>query len=676
MSKETVAEGGSSSSGTVVLKERYEIDPSQPLPDLDMPQAMAFHCDDRRDAGRSIYALLCRPDMPLRVGAMRSLKGVKAAGMLTLIEYGIVDWTPGRRRQMVVLYERPSGGRVVSTPGEKFDSIPETQFVKRVMKPLIQALQETSQRGVVHRALRLDNLYWYDSSKERLVFGDCVTSPPGYDNHPVYEPLYFAMANPAGRGQGYSKDDLYSLGMCFLGLLTGRDPTKGWSPDDAVRAKLSQSTYSAFASDNRVPLNLIEVMRGLLCDDYKERWEIENVDLWMNGRRLSPIQPKPPKRAQRPFKFNGHDYFTCRELAYALGEKWDDAIAPITDGRVEVWLRRGMEDNETADAVGLAIRLSQTSHGDAKNSVDFTVARVLILLDPMAPVRYRSVRVTLDGFGSALAVAMMQKGDVRPYAEILARDLAKNWVDAQGLYSHELSHFEGQFKDLTANLQTQMVGWGIERCLYELNEHLPCQSMLIEKEYVCEIRELLPALDRASAKIDPKTKPVDRHIAAYIGCKWERDTKVQFRALNEAVPERQTLGMVSLLAVLQWRLGPTALHGLAGWVGSQLNPVIGSYHGRGRRKDLEKEIPKLIRKGSLPELYNLLDNQDERQRDSEGFAWARAEFSAADQHIKALETGRALRDEHAEMVGRQAAAVLSVFIAILTVSIVLFMRII
>lgn len=663
-------------SSTVLLKDRYEIDPTKPLSDLDMPQAKAFRCDDRRDAGRSLYALLCRPDLPLRVGAMRSLKGVQSPGMLTLVEYGIVDWKPGNRRQMVVVYDRPSGGRVISKPGQRFDPIPEIQFVKRVMKPLIQALLETTQRGVVHRALRLDNLYWYDSSKERLVFGDCVSSPPGYDNHPVYEPLYFAMADREARGQGYSKDDLYSLGVCFLGLLTGRDPSHGWETDDTIKAKLAQSTYSSFASDNRVPLNLIEVMRGLLCDDYKERWELENVDLWMNGRRLSPLQPKPPKRAQRPFKFEGTDYYTCRELAFAMSHNWDAAILPITDGRIEVWLRRGMEDNEAADAVGLAIRLAQAGHGDSKNSVDYTVARVLILLDPSAPVCYRNTRVTLDGFGAALAVAMMQQKDVRPYAEILARDLAKNWIDAQGTYSPELSHFEGQYKDLTANLQTQMMGWGIERCLYELNEHVPCQSPLIEKEYVSEIRELLPAMDRVASKMDSKSKPVDRHIAAYIGCKWERDTKVQFRAINETAPERRTLGMVSLLAVLQWRLGPAALHGLAGWIGGQLGPIISSYHGRARRKDLEKEIPKLVRKGSLPELYNLLDNPDERQRDNEGFAWARAEYAAAEQQIKALENGRALHDEHAELMGKQAAAVFSVFIAILTICILLLMRIV
>ncbi|GAB3437406.1 protein kinase domain-containing protein [Insolitispirillum peregrinum] len=665
---------GSGTAGAALLKERYEIDPTQRLPDLDMPQAEAYHCEDRRGSGRSLYALLCRADMPLRVGAMRSLKGVQVPGLLTLVEYGIVDWLPGQRRQMAVVYERPSGGRVLPRPGQRFDAIPEAQFIKRVMKPIIQALQEMSQRGVVHRAVRLDNLFWHDQTKERLVLGDCVTAPPGYNNHVVYEPLYFAMANPEGRGQGYSKDDLYSLGICFLGLLTGRDPAHGWEDNDVIRAKLAQSTYASFASDNRVPLNLIEVMRGVLCDDYKERWDLENVDLWMNGRCLSPLQPKPPKRAQRPFKFEGVDYFTCRELAHAMASSWDAALSPILDGRVEVWLRRGMEDNETADAISVAVRLSQ-SGSEAKSGGDYTVARVLILLDPAAPLRYRELRVTLDGFGAALAAVMMQKKQIRLYAEVLARDLAKNWIDAQGIYSPELGHFENQFKDLTANLQTQMIGWGMERCVYELNEHLHCQSPLIEKEYVSEIRELLPALDRVSLKIDPKTKPVDRHIAAYIGCKWERDTKVQFRVLNENSSDRQILGMVSLLAVLQWRLGPPALHGLAGWIGAQLAPIIAGYHGRMRRKELEKEVPKLVRKGSLPELYNLLDNQEERQRDNDGFAWAKAEYAAADQQCRALEAGKLVRDEQAEMIGQQAAAVLSVFVAIVTVCIVLFMRI-
>lgn len=666
---------GPKSSSPALLRDRFEIHPGKPLPDLDMPQAKAYHCEDKKGGGRSLYALICRHDLPLRVGAMRSLKGVQTSALLQLVEYGVVDWSPDGRRLMAVVYERPAGGKVFEGGSGRFEAIPENIFVKKIFKPLALALQEMSQRGVIHRAIRLDNLYWFDKAKDRVVIGDCTTAPPGYDNNAVYEPLYFAMAGREGRGQGFVRDDLYALGVTCLSLLSGRDITAGWKQADVVRAKLSQSTYATWASDAKVPLNFIEVMRGLLVDDFKDRWDLENLDLWLNGRRLTPIQPKPAKRAQRPFKFEGHDYFTTRDLGHAFSERWDTAAHLIMDGRLEVWLRRGLEDNETADAVALAIRMSQAMQGDPRVITDFTVARVLILLDPAAPLRYRDIRVTLDGFGAALACAIMQRKPVRPYAEILARDLAKHWIDAQGMYSAENSHYESMFKDLTGNLQSQQMGNGIERCLYELNEHLHCQSGLVEMEYVTDIRELLPALDRVSARIDSKTKPLDRHIAAYIAVKWERDTKAQFRALNETTPDRHVLGMFSLFAILQWRLGPPALHGLAGWLGAHLAPVITSFHGRARRKELDTEIPRLIKKGSLPELYNLLDNQEERQKDTEGFGWAKAEYSAAQQQIQALEAGRIGRDERAEMMGQQAAAVLSIVISILTVGVLLFLRI-
>lgn len=662
------------SSGPVLVKDRYEIDPAKPLPELDSPQALAYHCEDRRGAGRSLFALVCRADLPVRLGAMRALKGVQAQGLLQLVEFSPIDWKPVGRRVMAVVYERPAGGRVLPKAGARIDAIPEIQFAKKIIKPLMMAIQEISQRGVVHRAIRLDNMFWFDSTKERIVLGDCTTSPPGYDNSPVYEPLGMGMANPEGRGQGFVKDDLYALGVAFLGLLSGRDPNRGWTSDEIIRAKLAQSSYAALATEARVPLNVIEVLRGLLIDDYHDRWDLENLDLWLNGRRLNPIQPKPAKRAQRPFKFGGEDFFTAHELAHSLAEKWDDAAEPIIDGRLEIWLRRGLEHNALADAVALAVRLGQAVQGEPRLVSDFTVAHVLALLDPDAPLRYRDVRVTLDGFGAALAVTMMNKRPIRPYVEILARNLPKKWIDAQGTYNPELGHFENQFNDLTANLQTQMIGWGIERCLYELNEHLHCQSPIIEEELVSNIRELLPALDRVAARIDPASKPVDRHIAAFIGVKWERDTKVQFRAINDPNAERRTLGMVSLLAILQWRLGPPALYGLSGWMGAQMIPIIESYHGRSRRRELEREVPRLISKGSLPELYNALDNQEERQKDNEGFAWAKAEYSASEQQISALEAGRMVHDDHAEMVGQQAAAVLSILVAVVVVTLLILAR--
>lgn len=660
--------------GNVVLRDRFEIDPSSPLPDLNMPNADAYHASDRRGSGKPVYALVCRPDMPVRIGAMRALKGVQSPGLLQLLEWGTVEWPALGRKLMVVIYDRPIGGRVLAAPGQRFDLIPEVHFVKKVFRPIYHALNEISQHGITHRAIRLDNLYWFDKAKERLVLGDCTTSPPGYDNVPACEPVEYAMCIPEGRGGGTVKEDMYAFGIACIGLMNGRDYVSHLSDVDVVLSKLSHSTYANYAGEGRVPMNFLEIIKGLVADDQKDRWGLESFDMWLNGRRLTPVQPQPARRSQRPFKFEGKDYTSSRELANAMAMNWDAAAAPILDGRLEIWLRRGLEVNELADFVALAIRMSQAVQIEARQVNDLTIARVLMLLDPRAPVRYRDIRVHPEGLGNALAVAIMQKKALRPYVEILGRELVKYWVEAQGYHDAELGHFESQAKEQAGNLSTAMMGYGIERCIYEMSDTLHCLSPLVEAEYVSEIRELLPALDRVSFKVDPKAQVVDRHIAAYIAVKWQRDTKVQFRTMAEPDAYRATLGMVSLLAVLQWRLGPPALHGLCGWIGGQLGPIINSYHSRIRRKDLEEQIPHLVRKGSLPDLYNTLDNQEDRQKDSEGFAWARAEYSSSEQKIRSFEQGNLVRDERGYMRGQQMGALLSVSVSLLTVTTFVFLR--
>ena len=84
----------------------------------------------------------------------------------------------------------------------------------------------------------------------------------------------------------------------------------------------------------------------------------------------------------------------------------------------------------------------------------------------------------------------------------------------------------------------------------------------------------------------------------------------------------------------------------------------------------------MVRKGSLPELYNLLDNAEERGADGEGFARAKAEYAEGRRQVAALETGQAARDENALRMGHQAAAIGSVSIGMLTILILLVVRLI
>jgi hypothetical protein len=610
--------------------------------------------------------------MTSRISVMRVLKGNEIPNMLHLVDWGAAEWPPANRKCVIVIYYRPLGGRVMDSLTAVRERIPDHQFPKLIIKPIAEALTELGLKGITHRAIRPDNLYWVDDSKQKIVLGDCTTSVAAGDQPVVLETIQSGMATPHARGSGMYADDMYSLGVTLLMLAVGRNPLAGKADDEIIDKKIKEGSYAALVGDERLPVSLIECLRGLMTDDPEQRWTTQNIDLWLNGKRLTPVQARAEPHAQRGFKFAEREFWSCRPLAAHLHRHWDEAAKVIHDGSLEIWVRRGLEATDLADAMSVAIKSTLAMPGDQKETDDVLVSHILMLLDPEAPVRYRTFCTNLDGFGSSLAIAMLQKKSLQPYIDFINKDLWRYWVAAQTSFNNDNSQWDGVFKDLKNYLKDVNSGGGIERCVYELNEWLYCMSPLIVGQYVMEVKGVLPALDAVSKTVNSKMWPVDRHVAAFLRARYAKGTGNQIDAMNDPKPDRATIGMLSVLAIVQWRLGPEAVFGLAGWVGGLMGPVINSYQNRLKRKEIEKEIPKLVRKGNLPELYNYLDNPEERQRDAEGFAWAKAEYAAAEKQIYEFQHGQIDRDEDAQRTGRQAGAVVAIVVMSLAYVITLF----
>jgi len=654
-----------------VLRERYFVRSNQPLPDLSMPNAEAFAAEDKRDANRSLYALICRPELPARVNVMRAMRGVSGLGLQQLVEWGAMSWPPAGRQCLAVVYEKPAGKRVMANLKGEIRRVDEYEIGRKVIDPLVNGIKEMIGRGITHRAIRPTNLYYMDSAGERLAFGDCVTSPPALDQAAVFETVESGMANPIGRGSGTYADDLYSLGVTLVFLLLGRNPVAQYDDDAILGLKIKHGSYATLVGDERLPLPMIEVLRGLLCDDPTQRWDLEALLMWQQGRRLSPLQPRVEKRAARGFPFQGREYFNCRELAAAYSRHWDLALPPVLEGKLELWLRRAIEDKERAQAVADVVRGALNATGDKKIASDVMLAKILIMLDPTAPIRYKGFNVMPDGFGSALAVLLGRRGDTRLLVEMVMREVPSLWFEGSADKRRpDTSQTEGNFRELRNFLTTMGMGFGMERCLYELNDGMPCQSQLLGEEYVVELKELLPALNTAALKqSNTKQVPVDRHIAAFMAARARSDINRNLVSINDPDPGKALMALINLLAVFQYRLGPESLPGLAAWIGALCQPVVAGYHSREKRKELEKEIPKLVRKGSIVEIYNLIDDAGAREHDHQGFGWAQAQYQAAEDEIKRIQLDGDDRAKEAERVGKQAAAVTGILIGMITVTI-------
>jgi len=162
---------------------------------------------------------------------------------------------------------------------------------------------------------------------------------------------------------------------------------------------------------------------------------------------------------------------------------------------------------------------------------------------------------------------------------------------------------------------------------------------------------------------------VDRHIAAFIATRLEDDVEAQLLALQNPSDEVEySRAIISMLALVQWRHGPDNLQNLSHWVARLMEPAVKVFHSKARRERVEHEIPKLAKRGNLVELYNLINDEQERRKDQTEFITAVEEYSEAESEVFDLESSGPARLELAEKVGQQAAAFASTMIALLTVS--------
>ncbi|MDH5189176.1 MAG: hypothetical protein OEW37_09510, partial [Rhodospirillaceae bacterium] len=299
----------------VILKKRYQINPGKPLPEFDGPSAKAFEASDQRDPSRPLYAMVSTPALPPRINIMSELKNLTIHGLISLVEYGPIEWEPLGQNVMITVFERPLGGRLIDAfPAGKV-KVSEYELSRRVLEPITQALIRLRDLNISHRAIRIENLYFLDSKHEELVLGECVTTPCGYDQPNIYEPVERGLAMNSGRGHGTILDDLYALGVMATLLLLGRNPVEKLSDEVINAKKMELGTYQALCGEERIPMALIEPLRGLLSDKANERWDTGALEAWINGQKKTPMQRRPLQKPKEPYSFAGKKLSSPRTIA-------------------------------------------------------------------------------------------------------------------------------------------------------------------------------------------------------------------------------------------------------------------------------------------------------------------------------------------------------------------------
>jgi len=654
-----------SSATGVMLGSRIEIFPSQPLPELNTPGGMAFVARFKADAASDLYAIVCLSGLPPRIDAVTPMRTIDNPSVLRLIEGGVVAWTGGTYAYALV-YQRPVTQRMMSSLDEVHPPLNEDTINHHFIMPMIGALTALTNAGVVHNAIRPDNIYWRIGTATPPQIGECLSSPAGVGQPVFFEPIERALAMPLGRGVGVHADDCYAFGVTLALLVLGRNPLQGMDDAAIVDAKMQRGTFGALVGSQRLSPTHIEILRGLLADDAKQRWTAGDLDQWLGGRRMTPKSSDAGRRAARHFDFAGKEYWQAAPLAAAFAQNPAEAAKVIEAEALSKWLRRALNDSERASSVENIIQALKQS-GKTAHYDDQLVARVCIALDHSGPIRYRGLSTMPAGISSLLVDAALTGNNVATLSEIISTQLVSLWIEMQkDLHGDYLAMLQ-LFERMKGLIEKTTFGNGIDRVIYEINPNLPCFSPMMRGHYVTTPKMLLPALERVAASGNRPREPIDRSIAAFLIV---RDRKGESFFEPMTAPEgsiKRGLAILTLFSELQYRHGPESLPQLAAWLSPFAEPAARRFLSKSMRERVQKQIKEAVTSGNLSSLLRLVDDPKRIERDRQDFMAARMLYLNIQKEIAGLEAKLNNRDSVVRSAGKPMAASISSFLAIILI---------
>ncbi len=633
------------SSAVVRLGERYEILPGSPLGEFAAPGCEAYRAIDRARPGAAVFALVTEPCVPPRMTHLDAVAALQTEALCRPIGWGVVDWPPRGRRLFVIVFNEP-GTRLVADPAASFPPLSDDDILERVLPAALTALKSLFDIGVTHRALRPTNLF--RTADGRIVLGECVSGPPAAAQSVAFETIESGLAQPMGRGAGVPGDDLYALGMTLAALMLGRDPVAGAAADDVLAAKIARGSVATLLAGTGLPTRMLEPVRGLLADDPRERWTLQDLGIWLTSRRVPLRQLPPQKRAARPFEFEDESHVTARPLARAFAKSPAAAIKSIRSGDLEAWLTRSLGESDAAAQIA---RAAEGSEAGNPASEAHLVARVAMALDPAAPLRYAELAAALDGLGPALAATFHAGTAATAIADAIMTRLPQFWVGVQGPLRPEQVPLLKTFDRLRMLLEDRRSGFGLARILYELNPGMHCLSPAIEREHVMDGAAVIPALERAAVAGRLSDPLIDRHLAAFIAARCAKAGADWLEQLASQKPEARALATLGILAYLEALGGHKAGPSLATRIERELPPAIERLHSRTRRMTVRATLARLAADGDLGAMLAAVADPAELQRDAAEYRAARAEQAAVRAELAMLSHAAAERPERAAELG-------------------------
>lgn len=658
--KETIVEGGE-----IILNKDIRIRFNESLPHLDKGRIKAFRAVGSNKVVDNLFALVCDRSLTPRIFDAIKYTKVVNPSLAKLVFSGKILWPPAKEERYCFVYENILGYPLLKESDDRmaFGWKPDL-VMDNIAYPIINVLLDMRDKDIVHGEIWPGNMFDGGSqTSEKVRLGECLSAPCSSQLPALYEPIERALADPLGRGMGSCADDLYSFGVSLAVMLRTTDPVEGLSDEEVIERKIEKGSYTTLMGKDRLSGAMLELLRGLLYDDTGQRWTLDDVQAWMDGRRLSPKQSPKRIKATRPIILNEKKYVRPELFAKDMYMKPAEAAKLVENGELEQWIERAIEDK------AIKARIEQTTKDIASyergSSYDERVSTAIsIALYPECPVRYRGLSFTPSGFGKMLSSAYSLKEDIQAHIEVLRYPFAMQSVrNRKGVDTKTLIT---RFDSCRAFIGQTALNAGLERCIYLMDQECHCLSPIIKKYYVRTPEEMMDALEGVCSSSKPDIL-FDRHIISFLSVKDRKNIDPYLGDLGADEPHRRILGQLRTLATIQKRSRLGNFSAIAHWVSGNLGPVYERFHDHKRVELLKKQVDKLKQNGDLTKIALLFDDPKLYESDIDSFYQAMAEYKRLESEEQLIETKSKSKKGYGNRAGSQVSSVISVILSLIII---------
>lgn len=570
---------------------------------------------------QSYYGYFLKKSLPLRLKEIIILTENAIPNLITPAAFSILNVEGGSKAQELgIVFLKPGGESIKSlvSKGRLFSH----KFCIEVLIPaLVGVINKLHKLGIAHGNINPNNIFIDEANN--VMLGECVSLPCG-----VLQPIFY---DTADRGQctkfGKSDVDLnadyYALGMTLFSIVSKQffDNADSLS---IVSRKLNEGTFNILNELYLVNGELGDIIRALVIDDKKLRWGAKELVTINNINTEQVANLFDKSFSSRAIVFKEKEYFSKAALAHDLSIYWEEAKVFVKTETLNKWLDISSREQQLIRALEKlkdAINKRGAMQSLFAKDEEYLI-KVIMLLDPEGPFRYRGFAFHINAIGTLLCASIATANNE------LTQIIANSLFSAIFSYYRQVSELFGEpiyrnvllkIEKCHDNIRRAGYGYGIERCLYDLNPSLPCQSHIVANIICFDLEKLLNFMESNKVTLDEIFSK--KNLLCYIASKIELQGDIVIENLKSFphLKKSKEFTCLALLATAQNYAKIPALNHLCSIYAVKIKSLLKDHiKSTSIKNQLFSNIDRVAQSGNLNALLLTASNTNYLVQDFEG----------------------------------------------------------